>query len=52
MMVEDGNDAHLPSGGAFGGILGAIAFSYLTVKTGDIGGRLVGAFLLGLVVWF
>ena len=36
--------------GAFGGLLGAICFIYLTQTLGDIGGRLVGAFILGFFI--
>ena len=44
-------------GGAFGGCFGAIGFMFFTdlLKTtgsvGDVGGRLVGAFILGAWVW-
>ena len=38
------------SGGAIGGGLGAIAFLCLTHWLGEIGGRLAGAFILGLCI--
>jgi Ca-activated chloride channel family protein len=36
--------------GAFGGLIGAIGFIYLTQTFGDIGGRLTGAFILGFFI--
>jgi len=36
--------------GALGGLLGAICFIYLTQILGDIGGRLMGAFVLGFFI--
>jgi Ca-activated chloride channel family protein len=36
--------------GAFGGLVGAICFIYLTQTLGDIGGRLTGAFILGFFI--